>query len=169
MDYRRLLVPVNHNNVHWFLLEADMSCRLVRVYDSLGADGCEHSRYTEALCRFLHDKETEAGRPAGGPWLVVDCALGSPRQINGYDCGIFTILNGYLLSRGVTVTANAYTQETLRVRSTRRRLMYLIGKAHNAQAGYARPGLGNGRPRGAAARVGGGKRTARAAGLSSTM
>ena len=49
LDYRRLLVPVNHDNVHWFLLEADMSRRSVRVYDSLGADGCEHSRYTEAL------------------------------------------------------------------------------------------------------------------------
>ena len=63
------------------------------------------------------------------------------------------------------MTANAYTQETLRVRSTRRRLMYLIGRAHDARAGQARPGLGNGRPRGAAARVRGGKRTARAAGL----
>ena len=165
LDFRRLLVPVNHENVHWFLLEADMSSRTVKVYDSLGEDGCGHSRYTEALCRFLHDKETEAGRPADGPWLVVDCASGSPRQNNGYDCGIFTILNGYLLSRGVTVVANAYTQETIRARSTRRRLMYLIGKAHDARAGQARQGLGNGRPRGAAARVRGGKRTARAAGL----
>ena len=66
------------------------------------------------------------------------------------------------------MTANTYTQETLRVRSTRRRLMYLMGKAHDARAGQARPGLGNGRPRGAAARVRGGKQTARAAGLSST-
>ena len=66
LEYRRLLVPVNHDNVHWFLLEADMSRRSVRVYDSLGADGCEHSRYTEALCRFLHNKEMEAGQPAGG-------------------------------------------------------------------------------------------------------
>ena len=45
--------------------------------------------------------------------------------------------------------------------------MYLIGKAHDTRAGQARPGLGNGRPWGAAARVSGGKRTARAAGLSS--
>ena len=77
--------------------------------DSLGADGCKHSRYTEALCRFLHDKEMEAGRTIDSPWLVVDYASGSPRQINGYNCGVFTILNGYLLSQGVTVTANAYT------------------------------------------------------------
>ena len=63
------------------------------------------------------------------------------------------------------MTENAYAQGTLRVQSTRRRLMYLIGKAHDTRAGQARLGLGNGRPRGAAARVRGGKRTARAAGL----
>ena len=165
LDFWRLLVPVNHENVHWFLLEADMSSRTVKVYDSLGEDGCGHGRYTEALCCFLHDKEREAGRPADGPWLVVDCASGSPRQENGYDCGIFTILNGYLLSRGVTGLANAYTQETIKARSTRRRLMYLLGKVHDARAGQARPGLGNERPRGVAARVRGGKRTARVAGL----
>ena len=49
-DYQRLLIPVNHNNVHWFLLEPDVSSRLIRVYDSLGAGGMEHGRYTEALC-----------------------------------------------------------------------------------------------------------------------
>ena len=38
MDYRRLLVPVNHDNVHWFLFEADMSRQSVRVYDLLGED-----------------------------------------------------------------------------------------------------------------------------------
>ena len=60
---------------------------------------------------------------------------------------------------------NAYTQATIKARSTRRRLMYLMGEAHDARASQARPGLGNGRPRGVAARVRGGKRTARAAGL----
>ena len=44
---------MNHNNVHWFLLEADI--------DSLDAGGMEHGRYTEALCRFLQEKEMEAG------------------------------------------------------------------------------------------------------------
>ena len=64
------------------------------------------------------------------------------------------------------MTVNTYMQDTLTVRSTRRRLIYLLGKAHNARAGQARPGLGNGRLRGAAARVRGGKQTAHVAGLS---
>ena len=107
----------------------------------------------------------EAGREVNGPWSVIDCTARSPKQDNGYACGVFTILNGYLLSRGVPVTMNTYTQDTLTARSTRRRLMYLLGKAHNARARQARPRLGRGLPRGTAAVVRGGKRTAREAGL----
>ena len=77
----------------------------------------------------------EAKWEVNGRWSVMDCTARSLRQDNGYNCGVFTILNGYLLSRGVLVTANAYTQDALRVRSTRRRLMYLLGKAHDARAG----------------------------------
>ena len=66
-EYQRLLVPVNHDNTHWFLLKANMSGRVVRVYDSLGACNMEHGRYTEAMCRFLQEKETETGREGNVP------------------------------------------------------------------------------------------------------
>ena len=63
---------------------------------------------------------------------------------------------------------NTYTQDTLTVRSMRRRLMYLLGKAHNVRARQARPRLRRRRPWGLATGVRGGKQMARKAGLSRT-
>ena len=97
----------------------------------MGANGMKHIRYTSVLLRFLHKKEAELSLGDKAQWAVVDCDALTPIQGNGYDCGVFTVLNGYLLSWGVPLTAQTFTQDTLTMRCTRHRLAYLLGKAHN--------------------------------------
>ena len=65
--------------------------RTVYVYNSLGKMQ-RNERYTTALTRYLMEKERHNGTPPPGPWTVIDRSEDAPRQHNGYDCGVFTIL-----------------------------------------------------------------------------
>ena len=82
---------------------------------------------------FLHKAGKEVD--ASGWKRIYNPRGQTPQQENGYDCGVFTIINSYLVARGVPLRRTTYTQSTVTTRSTRRRLAYLLGKAHDEWMG----------------------------------
>jgi hypothetical protein len=60
----------------------------------------------------------------------------SPRQRNSYDCGIFTMVTGALLSRGCTIDRNSYTQNDLYYYNMRQRLSFLLWDHGRVQPGH---------------------------------
>ena len=70
----------------------------------------------------------------------------APRQRNGNDCGVFTILSIYLLSKGVSLAKNSYSQECVTTRKLRRSIAFALLQANElapvaptGSAGLARP------------------------------
>jgi sentrin-specific protease 1 len=85
---------INRNNKHWTLAVVFMKTRTIQYYDSLGESGMS---YLLVLLRYLQDEysdkrplEFEMGPPES--WDLVTCTAETPRQQNGYDCGVFASL-----------------------------------------------------------------------------
>lgn len=64
----------------------------IQYYDSLGGSG---KHYLQVLHRYLQDEHQDKKKtPMKCPelWTLVPCIDDTPRQQNGYDCGVFTCL-----------------------------------------------------------------------------
>jgi sentrin-specific protease 1 len=64
----------------------------IQYYDSLGGSGM---RYLQVLLQYLQDEHLDKRKsPMKSPelWTLVPCTAETPRQQNGYDCGVFTCL-----------------------------------------------------------------------------
>jgi hypothetical protein len=48
-----------------------------------------------------------------GKWTSYDESISSPRQTNGYDCGLFIILSMAIMIQGGHLTASSYSQQDL--------------------------------------------------------
>ena len=101
----------------------------MELWDSMGLRP-SNEKYLLAAERFIKDamdREEVADRgPAGQGgqegWEKLDRSLDSPRQGNGFDCGIFTLTSMCLVRNGLQLSKEAYTQGTLTLRRARRRL-----------------------------------------------
>ncbi len=86
--FDKVYIPINVSNTHWFLAVLDMESKVVRFHDSLGGD---KNRYFHHLCRWLKDEceKLKLSAHHGEGWSI-NVADG-PKQLNGYDCGVFTL------------------------------------------------------------------------------
>jgi sentrin-specific protease 1 len=87
-----LLVPAHVSGNHWILLVANLRERVVTVMNSLD----EREKYLnlkEVLVTYLEDefKTLKGIAPIDKHFEVVD-DVNSPKQENGYDCGIFVLI-----------------------------------------------------------------------------
>ena len=77
--------------------------------------------------RYLYDEKFKDVAPGQRPefeqwkttWAIRDMSSSLPRQTNGDDCGVFTILSIYLLSRGVQLSCSTYSQSCIERRQLR--------------------------------------------------
>ena len=60
------------------------------------------------------------------PWTTSDRSGSTPRQTNGYDCGVFTLVNMSLLAQGTNLNLSSYSQLTIYQRNTRSRIAHVI-------------------------------------------
>ena len=63
-------------------------------------------------------------------WTTQDKSSQSPKQENGDNCGVFTILSIYLLSRGVQLSRSSYSQACLTSRKLRRSIAFALLQAN---------------------------------------
>ena len=127
-----LYVPINKGNAHWLFLRVHFPTKTIALYDSMGRKA-NNGIYLNAMRRYLYD---EHAKTTNGPvdtfaawaraWTVVDSSDSSPRQQNGDDCGIFTLVSMAMLIQGIRLTPRTYTQELITNNDIRRRLAHTI-------------------------------------------
>ncbi|KAH8049610.1 hypothetical protein JL721_11646 [Aureococcus anophagefferens] len=84
---KRVFAPVNVGNMHWCLIMVDFELQQVRYFDSMGGGG---DAYLRAMIQYLKDEHlAKKGAPLPGDWQPVRTTDDTPRQLNGYDCGVF--------------------------------------------------------------------------------
>jgi Ulp1 family protease len=117
----QLLIPIHVGLSHWALLVVHPQVHTMMYLDSLHFDG---NVYLDAVTRFFKMRAaTEQQR--GTQWqLVTD--IKPPRQPNPYDCGVYTIINACLLTKGQAIHESSYSYKEAKV--FRKKIAYSICK-----------------------------------------
>jgi sentrin-specific protease 1 len=92
-----ILIPV-HLGMHWTMSCIDLEHRLIMYMDSFHA---ENNRCLDTLWSYMESEHRDKkGRPwDSSRWTAKSLSEGVPRQLNGYDCGVFTCVFGEHLAR----------------------------------------------------------------------
>ena len=116
-----------------------MQEKRIELWDSLGPKA-SNAKYLTAAEQFAKDalaREETAGRITADQsrrvgWKSLDRSVDSPRQGNGYDCGIFMLTSMRLICNGLRLSKEACTQGTLTLRRAMKRLVerILMGKGN---------------------------------------
>lgn len=93
LDADLLLYPICDDG-HWRLLAVKPKERTIEYLDSMGFKG---DKYVKKLKEYLEGELKDSWNE--DEWTVVELQRSS-RQINGNDCGVFTLLNALTLLRG---------------------------------------------------------------------
>ena len=117
-SFDKILVPV-HLDVHWCLAVIDLKKKGVYFYDSMGSDKTDIlKKLLEYLKQEHMDKKKSEFDTSG---FKLQNVKDIPRQMNGSDCGMFTLKYAEYLSRNASIT---FTQEDMPY--FRRRIVYEI-------------------------------------------
>ncbi|KAL3914741.1 MAG: hypothetical protein SGILL_005979 [Bacillariaceae sp.] len=85
---------------HWILAAIRLAQKRIQIYDSLGR------RYPNVLVklkkylRMEYRNKKQIAMPAPHEWELDESTAATPRQTNGYDCGVFVCMYAYALSMG---------------------------------------------------------------------
>ena len=110
----KIFFPVNQNNQHWVCVVVYMQEKRIEYHDSTGGTG---HQYLHQVWRYLRaeykDKKRQPMPDACREWELVPGRGDGPRQLNCYDCGVFTCMFCNFLSSGRPLTfdqqhANGY-------------------------------------------------------------
>ena len=87
----KLFIPININNNHWILAVIFIKEKRIQIYDSMLAPG---TRYLSRLFEYLKCEFQEKKNSIGSwhNWQLVPCNYDTPKQLNGYDCGVFVCM-----------------------------------------------------------------------------
>ncbi|KIY69675.1 cysteine proteinase [Cylindrobasidium torrendii FP15055 ss-10] len=118
-----VLIPVNHNNVHWTAAVINFKRKRIESYDSMG--GCRPPVY--AMLRHYLDAEHKNKKKK--PFDFTDWTdhrvEDLPQQENAYDCGVFTCQFLQCVSRG----EEAFNFSQQDIKYLRRRMIWEISHA----------------------------------------
>ena len=107
-----VFVPVHVGGNHWTMLIISPIRRTVEYFDSFGDDG---SAYTDAIMKYL-EGELESHFKAD-EWRVWSKAE-SARQMNGVDCGVFSVTTAKAVTLGFTPKI-AFAQKDMAIQRVR--------------------------------------------------
>lgn len=138
-DVEFLYIPIHVNMNHWILTCLDFSKKTILLWNSSSTSDSTTSlnkKYLYALKYYISQVVKSISGKSGrterkfkkwlGNWTMCDKSINSPQQGNYDDCGIFTILNMVLLSAGVSLNENSYSQFEINRRKTRTRIAQII-------------------------------------------
>ena len=131
---RVLYVPINLGNWHWVFIRVDMRRKAIELYDSQGYVKPSNRQYLHDMKQYLYDELTKNLPQDSRPtfevwrrrWRAVDKSREAPKQLNTYDCGMFTLLTIYLNSRGVPISRLMYDQHCVDAQRLRRSIAFLL-------------------------------------------
>ena len=91
------------------------------------------------LYNELHKDTPDVERPSYDEWKkewkCSDRPQNAPRQFNTYNCGVFTLVSMYLLSRGLVLSSLMYDQQFIYRRKVRLCIAHLILQKNQLQEG----------------------------------
>jgi sentrin-specific protease 1 len=113
----KIYFPLNIDRVHWVMIVAYMQQKKIIYYDSLRSnneiinnDDKDFIRNTKAILQYFVDQTKDTiDEVKKSEWKII-FDNNSPRQGNGHDCGVFTILVADYLSDDLPLT---FTQEQI--------------------------------------------------------
>jgi sentrin-specific protease 1 len=85
--------------MHWTCVVAFMQEKRIQYYDAMQGDGMA---YLKVLFQYLQDEHLDKKKkalPNAHQWTLVRCTADTPRQQNGFDCGVFTCMYADFLSQ----------------------------------------------------------------------
>ena len=88
----KVFAPVNISNSHWAMLIIYIQKKEIHYNDSMSGSG---SRFLHAARRWVVDegKDKKGLDIDSTEWRLVSGSRAVPQQENGFDCGVFTIIN----------------------------------------------------------------------------
>ena len=101
---KHIFCPINIDNFHWTVIVIFMEEKRVCYYDSMGGtdDVLLHGVLQYLNDEHLHKKH----RPLDPGWSVERCPATCPRQLNGFDCGVFVCMICDFISSDCELTFN---------------------------------------------------------------
>jgi len=115
LDCEKIIIPVNQSNVHWVLAVIDLKNKRFEYFDSLyGEDDACLDFLSQYLMDEFKNKRNEE-RPDILEWPKV-YPKSIPKQVNGYDCGVFLILFADYLSKSAKLDFSQKNIENFRVK-----------------------------------------------------
>eukprot|EP00804_Cyclotella_cryptica_P001536 CCRYP_003747-RA/>CCRYP_003747-RA protein AED:0.09 eAED:0.09 QI:0/0/0/1/1/1/2/0/668 len=97
-NLKYIVCPINLDNMHWTSAVIFMEEKKIQYYDSLG--GTDRTKL-EGLLQYVKDewKVKKGDEMDASGWKLVGCTRDTPRQLNGYDCGVFTCMFSDFISQ----------------------------------------------------------------------
>ena len=135
-----IFIPVSPGGNHWNFIRVRVQAKRIELWDSLRPQ-TSNAKYLVVAEKFVKDaldREELAGRITANQsrhtgWESLDRSGDSPRQGNGCNCGIFMLTSMSLVRNGLCLSKEAYTQGTLTLRRTRKRLAERILMGNGGQ------------------------------------
>ena len=83
----RLYIPINVQASHWTCVCVDFTRATITHFDSMGSPGIQ---CLSNIHRYLKDEHiARRGSPLPLHWSLIPTPGNTPRQSNGFDCGVF--------------------------------------------------------------------------------
>ena len=101
-----ILIPWNYSNIHWVLVFVDIERLQFSVLDSLNNRNPEINieqqmmnvlQFLCELCNYEHKEVTDWKRINWKDFTWINENGWLPKQTNTYDCGIFMLMNIYVI------------------------------------------------------------------------
>ena len=88
-DLAKLFIPINVDRSHWVGIMVSFQEQTIHFYDS-GKKPMPGTHYLDIVRRYLSDEHRLHLRaPLPPTWRVIENQPSTPRQPNGYDCGVY--------------------------------------------------------------------------------
>lgn len=96
-----IICPININQTHWVTGAIDLKNKKLLYMDSLAGLETPHgSRSLCSLSEYLTGEAEKQGQAQVSQGFEMVQVTTCPQQSNGYDCGVFTLMNSLHLAKG---------------------------------------------------------------------
>jgi sentrin-specific protease 1 len=93
----KIFIPINISNTHWVLVVIQVQLKRISFYDSGGGCGL---RFMKNIRKWIEDVAVQFCKEINiSEWKMVNEI--SPKQTNGFDCGMFVIMVADYISDGL--------------------------------------------------------------------
>ena len=102
----KIVFLINMGEDYWVAACIFMEKKWIEMFDSLGGPGKEYLDASKQCIKDKHQAKKGSPLPDEDQWKLVGTQRDTPRQQNGYDCGVFTSMFADFLSRAAKFTCN---------------------------------------------------------------